>query len=125
LFEKAKSMNIGFVVVNSNEGKRGNEDSQVEMRKHAEAKAYHMPYLLDENSILANAFEAKTTPHVYLFNSELKLVYSGSVDNIWDNKRKKDIPFLINAMKAVSEGKRVKKSETLPKGCSIKRVFKK
>lgn len=124
LFEKAKSMNIGFVIVNANEGKRGNEDSQEAMIRHAEEKGYKMPYLLDVNSTLANAFEAKTTPHVYLFNSELKLVYSGSVDNIWDNKRKTEVPYLLNAMNAITEGKKVKQSATPPKGCSIKRVVK-
>lgn len=124
LFEKAKSMNIGFVVVNANEGKRGNEDSREAMIRHAEEKGYKMSYLLDVNSTLANAFEAKTTPHVYLFNSDLKLVYSGSVDNIWDNKRKTEVPYLLNAMNAITEGKKVKQSATPPKGCSIKRVVK-
>jgi hypothetical protein len=124
LFEKAKGRNIGFVVVNSNEGKRGNEDSQEAMIRHAEEKGYKMPYLLDVNSTLANAFEAKTTPHVYLFNSDLKLVYSGSVDNIWDNKRKTEVPYLLNAMQAITEGKKIKQSTTPPKGCSIKRVVK-
>ena len=124
LYEKAKQLNIGFVVVNSNEGKRGKEDSYEEMRKHAEEKGYQMPYLLDKNSVLANAFEAKTTPHVFLFNGDLKLVYSGSIDNIWDNKRKEDIPYLVNAMTAVSQDKKVKPAATPPKGCSIKRVVK-
>ena len=32
--------------------------------------------------------------------SEYKLIYSGSIDNIWDGKRKKDIPFLKNAMES-------------------------
>jgi hypothetical protein len=125
LYEKANQNSIGMILVNSNEGKRGKEDSFVEMKKRADEKGYKMPYLLDENSRVANAFEAKTTPHVYLFNNDLKLVYSGSIDNIWDNKRTEDIPYLFNAMKALSEGKKIKPSATPPKGCSIKRIQKK
>jgi thioredoxin-related protein len=126
LYDQAIKQNIGFVLVNSNEKNRqigisAGADSDYEMRKHAEEKGYQMPYLLDEKSILANAFEAKTTPHVFLFNSQLKLVYSGSIDNIWDNKRTKDIPYLANAMKALNQGKKIKPSATPPKGCSIKR----
>jgi hypothetical protein len=129
LYEKATKMNIGFVLVNSNEKNRQlgvseGVDSDNEMKKHAEEKGYQMPYLLDEKSLLANAFEAKTTPHVFFFNGELKLVYSGSIDNIWDNKRKEEIPYLVNAMTAVSQDKKVKQTATPPKGCSIKRFVK-
>jgi hypothetical protein len=124
LFDKASKMNIGFVLVNSNEGKRAKDDSSEEMKKHADEKGYNMPYLLDVNSAFANSLEAKTTPHVYLFNEDLKLVYSGSIDNIWDNKRTEDIPYLVNAMNALSQGKKIKPAATPPKGCSIKRLVK-
>ncbi len=124
LYEKAKQNGIGMVLINSNEGKRGKDDSYSEMKNHANEKGYNMSYLLDENSKIANQFEAKTTPHVYLFNGDLKLVYSGSVDNIWDNKRTEDIPYLVNAMNALNQGKKIKPSETPPKGCSIKRIVK-
>jgi hypothetical protein len=124
LFDKASKMNIGFVLVNSNEGKRAKDDSSEEMKKHVDEKGYKMPYLLDVNSAFANSLEAKTTPHVYLFNEDLKLVYSGSIDNIWDNKRTEDIPYLVNAMNALSQGKKIKPAATPPKGCSIKRPVK-
>jgi thioredoxin-related protein len=124
LYEKAKQNGIGMVLINSNEGKRGKDDSYTEMKNHAEDKGYKMPYLLDENSKLANEFEAKTTPHVYLFDGEMKLVYSGSVDNIWDNKRIEETPYLVNAMNALNQGKKIKPSETPPRGCSIKRIVK-
>jgi hypothetical protein len=124
LFDKASKMNIGFVLVNSNEGKRAKDDSSEEMKKHVDEKGYKMPYLLDVNSAFANSLEAKTTPHVYLFNEDLKLVYSGSIDNIWDNKRTEDIPYLVNAMNALSQGKKIKPAATPPKGCSIKRLVK-
>jgi hypothetical protein len=121
LYDQALKQNIGFVLVNSNEGKRGKEDSMEEMKKRADEKGYKMPYLLDQNSLLANAFEAKTTPHVFLFDEHLKLVYSGSFDNIWDNKRTEETPYLSNAMKAANQGKKIKPATTPPKGCSIKR----
>lgn len=122
LFEAAAKKNIGFVIVNANEGKRTGADSFDEMIKHAKEQNYLAPYLMDEKSQLANAFGAKTTPHVYYFNSEMKLVYMGSIDNIWDNKREKDEPYLLNAMQAQSENHKIKTASTPPKGCSIKRV---
>jgi len=126
IFDQAVKRNVGFVLVNSNEKNRQlgiseGVDSENQMKKHAEEAGYQMPYLLDEKSTLANAFGAKTTPHVFLFNEDLKLVYSGSIDNIWDNKRKEDIPYLINAINGLSQEKKIKPSATPPKGCSIKR----
>ena len=68
LFDKADQMQIGVALVNSNEAKRGGEDSSIEMEKHARENGYeNIPYLVDKDSQLANAFGAKTTPHVFLF----------------------------------------------------------
>jgi len=121
LYAQATKNNIGFLILNSNEGKRAGDDSFIEMKKHAEEKKYNMPYLMDENSALANAFGAKTTPHVYFFNEKLSLIYMGSIDNIWDKNRTQTIPYLMNAMLAKSQGNRIKIKHTTPKGCSIKR----
>ncbi len=121
LFEQAIRQKIGFILVNSNEGKRDGADSFSEMQKHALDNGYKMPYLLDSNSLLANAFGAKTTPHVYFFDENLSLIYHGSIDNIWDKERKETIPYLSNAMLAKNEGNKIKIKQSAPKGCSIKR----
>jgi hypothetical protein len=122
LFDLATKLNIGMILVNSNEGKRQGEDSFEEMLAHANAQQYKMPYVVDVNSSLANSFGAKTTPHVYLLNSQMELAYSGSIDNIWDKERKEDIPYLKTAMNELFNQKKIKNNTTPPKGCSIKRI---
>jgi hypothetical protein len=81
-----------------------------------------MAYVVDVNSTMANVFGAKTTPHVFLLNDEMKLVYMGSIDNIWDKERKADIPYVKNAMVELSGNKKIKMNSTPPKGCGIKRI---
>jgi protein-disulfide isomerase len=81
-----------------------------------------MPYVVDQNSALANSFGAKTTPHVFLLNGEMELVYMGSIDNLWDKERKEDIPYLKTALKELASNKKIKKDSTPSKGCSIKRM---
>ncbi len=81
-----------------------------------------MPYVLDKNSELANSFGAKTTPHVFFFDRNLKLIYTGSIDNSFEDKRKSDVPYLINAIDSYSKGKKIKVKSSSPKGCSIKRT---
>jgi len=124
LYKFAEGNEIGFVLINSNEAKRKGDDSFEKMRLRAKEKNYIMSYLLDEKSSLANLLKAKTTPHVFLFNNSFRLVYSGSIDNIWNGKRKKDITFLKNAVTFHIKNKKIKPDETAPKGCSIKRIKK-
>jgi thioredoxin-related protein len=120
----ADSLGVGMTLINSNEGKRENEDSFDAMKIRGREKGYTMSYLLDTNSEMADAFGAKTTPHVYLFDADLKLVYTGSIDNSWDGQRTEDLPFLENALKELSNGSKISTKESLPRGCSIKRIKK-
>jgi hypothetical protein len=115
---------IGMVLINSNEGKRADEDSFEAMQKHAKEMGYTMSYLLDKNSVLANAFGANRTPHVYLLDKDLKLVYKGAIDNAWDPKRTEENNSLKNAIANVSNSEVVKVNTTVAVGCSIKRVNK-
>ncbi len=122
LYDLAESLNIGMILVNSNEAKRTGVDSYEEMLKHSQAQHYKMPYLVDVNSTMANIFGAKTTPHAFLLNAKMELVYMGSIDNIWDKQRKEDVPYLVNAMQQLAAQKKIKMDSSAPKGCSIKRI---
>ena len=119
--ESAKEMGLGFVLINSNEAKRDGDDSYEAMVQRAKEKGYSMPYVVDENSKLADAFGAKTTPHVYLLDKDMKVVYMGSIDNSYDTKRAKEIAYLQNAMKQLNANEQINEASTPPRGCSIKR----
>jgi len=122
LHKQASEAKIGFVLVNSNAAKRGDDDSMEAMKKHAATLAYTMPYVVDENAALADAFGAKTTPHVYFFNEKMELIYHGAIDNTVDGKRKEDKNYLQAAMRAHAGGQTITETSTPPRGCSIKRV---
>ncbi len=113
-----------MVLVNSNEAKRGDDDSPEAMQKRAKDKGYTMPYLIDKNSELADAFGARTTPHVFLLNNKMELVYTGAIDNKVDGKRSSDENYLKNAIEANASGKEIEINSTPPRGCSIKRIKK-
>lgn len=115
--------NIGMVLVNSNEAKRNGDDSLEEMKKHAAEKNYKSHYVVDANSELANAFGAKTTPHVFLFDKNLKLVYRGSIDDTEGKKDKQPKEhYLINAIVNMTAGNTIVPNDTKAIGCSIKRA---
>jgi len=118
-FSNQKGM--GFVLVNSNEAKRKKGDGLKDMINRSKEKKYQMSYLLDANHKLADAFGAKTTPHIFMFDKNMTLIYEGSIDNSWKPKVDEKETYLIDAIKSHSEGKKIKLNKTAPKGCSIKR----
>ena len=122
LAELAESLNIGMVLVNSNEAKREGDDSLPAMKNHAMKAGYTMPYVVDEGSKLANACGARTTPHVYLYNSNLELAYRGAIDDNVNRAEEVKKRYLDMAMRRMAEGKKIKTAETKAVGCSIKRV---
>ncbi len=121
LGETAKKNKIGMVLVNPNERKRDNGDSFDDMKVFAEKNGYNTPYLLDEKAKLANSFGAKTTPHVFLFNENMELVYEGAIDDNFKDKNNVDHPYLSNAMNASAKGEKIQPQTTKATGCSIKR----
>ncbi len=122
LAELCTSYKIGSVLVNSNEAKRPTGgDNMEDMKARAEKMAYKMTYALDYDSKLANAFGARTTPHVFLFNKELKLIYSGKIDDNVDSKNAVKQTFLRDALTNHINGKDIDPDNTPALGCSIKR----
>lgn len=113
---------VGVVLVNSNEAKRTDGDSFEDMQKRYKEKSYGGSYVLDANSAVADAFGARTTPHVFLFDKDMKLAYKGAIDdNVGKAAAVKD-RYLEKAMANMVAGKPVDPSTTRNIGCSIKRV---
>ena len=118
-----KQNNIGMVLVNSNEAKRGNADSMESMKKHYKEAGYNSYYVLDSDSKLANTFGAKTTPHVYLFDKDMKLAYKGSINDKYEGREDKASKmYLKDAINAMVKGEEINPATTKQIGCSIKRV---
>lgn len=122
LAELAEGYGINMVLLNSNEAFRGEEDSPVNMREHAATMNYFMPYVRDDNHRIADAFGAKTTPHVFLFDSSLRLVYKGAIDDNYKSKDEVEETYAVDAITALGEGNEITVKETKALGCSIKRV---
>lgn len=117
----ADKNNVGMVVVNSNYQKRDAEDSMEAMKKHAKAKNYDFYYAVDHESLLANSFGGQTTPHAFLFNGDMALVYKGAIDDNYDSADQVKNAYVKDAISNVAKGQKVAIAETKPVGCGIKR----
>lgn len=118
----ASSDEIGMVMVNSNEAKRDKGDNLKDMQARYKEQGLKGYYVLDKRHELADAFGALTTPHVFLFDKEMNLVYKGAIDDSVDRAAAVEEPYLKNAMDALVNGKEINPNSTRQLGCSIKRV---
>ena len=80
-------------------------------------------YLLDPNGVAGRAYEAKTTPHMYIVNKTGALVYAGGIDdkptsNPADVKGARN--HVLAALAEIKAGKPVSVKTSRPYGCSVK-----
>lgn len=118
----AKENDIGVIALNSNTRTRDRGESMEDMKKRAKKLNYNFTYAKDKNHKLADAFGATHTPHIYLFNSDMELVYRGAIDDNYENADAVEKPYLKNALKSLAEGEEIANKTTVSLGCSIKRV---
>ncbi|MFT6863879.1 MAG: thiol-disulfide isomerase/thioredoxin [Akkermansiaceae bacterium] len=130
LVDHFKGKAVKFVAINSNSPKGLHppelgwtvyDDSFEDMKLIAKDSGFNLPYLYDgETQKVAKAFGAVATPHVFIFDGELKLRYNGRIDN----GRRRVGPVEKNeardAIKAVLAGKKPAVAKTRPVGCTTK-----
>ncbi len=99
-------------------------------KANADAKIHHSNVtatLLDSNGIIGRAYDAKTTPHMFVINPQGILIYNGAIDNA--PRRDKvvakitdDVPFVNyvdQALKQGFAGKTVSVPTAHPYGCYV------
>ena len=113
--------NVGVILLNSNEGQRGDEDSFEAMKDYAKEQGYSWSYAVDHQSVLADAFGANRTPECFLFNKEESLVYYGAIDDNPKDQKNIKRAHLKEAISEMVSGKEVTVKTSRSVGCGIKR----
>lgn len=83
---------------------------------------YSLPYaiLSDQNGTVGKAYEAKTTPHMYIIDPQGKLVYRGGIDDDPQGSKADKTNYVAKALDQVLAGQTVAQAETRSYGCSVK-----
>lgn len=92
-----------------------------DIKEQAEKANLGAPVLQDVGNKVADYFDARVTPHVYIIDKEGKLAYVGSFD---DKQKGPTKHYAKDAVDALLAGKAVEVKETKAFGCGIKRVSK-
>jgi peroxiredoxin len=111
---------VRVLLVNPNDAERYPRDSMDAMRERvARDGGWPAPYLRDESQDVARAFDAKTTPDVFVLDPDLRLRYRGAPDaDHMDDSHGAN--WLRDAIDAVLDGRGPDPAQTTPVGCSVK-----
>lgn len=130
LVDQFKDRGVNFVAINSNspEGLHPAElgwtvydDSFEHMKLIAADSGFNLPYLYDgETQEVAKAYGAVATPHVFIFDDELKLRYNGRMDNGQRRRGPVEKNEARDALTAILDGTKIEVVKTLPVGCTTK-----
>jgi peroxiredoxin len=121
LYKDYHPKGIAMVVISSNDPKIRPEDSYDNLQKRAAEKSYPFPYLYDEAQTAARAYGATNTPHAFIFDKDMKLVYRGRIDdNVYEDKVKThEAADVLNDLLS-GKADKITTSVTKPFGCTIK-----
>jgi peroxiredoxin len=106
-----------FVGINSNK-----TEPAEEVASHAKKHGFAFPLMKDPENKVADLYDARHTPEIYVVDSQGILRYHGRIDENYENPAGVTSPDLKNALEEMLAGKPVQKAETKAFGCSIKRV---
>lgn len=110
---------VKVYAINSNDGERYPADSYAAMQERVSSEGWSHPYLHDASQDVARAFDAKTTPDVFVLDSELRIRYRGAPDADYQDPTQ-NAQWARDALDQLLAGEEVTQPETAPVGCSVK-----
>ncbi len=127
LHRQFASQGVTFIAVNSNR-----QDSMAELQHFARRYKIDFPLLKDPGNRVADLFDARRTPEVFVLDQNLTVRYRGRIDDQYgfdtngrafarDTPQRRDLAVALEELLA---GQAVSVPETLPAGCLIGRTRK-
>jgi peroxiredoxin len=114
---------VWLTIVSSAEGKQGYVTPEQADKLTADRAAKPTDVVLDTDQAIGRAYDAKTTPHMFIIDPAGKLVYAGAIDDR-PTADPKDIEgannLVLAALDDLKNGRPVAVAETEPYGCSVK-----
>lgn len=109
---------VQIILVNSNSASDFPSESLEASRE--QAGNLSVPYLKDRGGQLAEAFGATRTPHVFVYDGQGQLAYTGAIDDSPGDPSAVEKPYLDNALQALANGNTPPTAKTKAFGCTLK-----
>ena len=113
---------VWLTICSSAPGTQGNFTQEVWKQRMEEWNVV-APVLLDESGDVGRAYGARTTPHMYVIDTEGRIAYQGAIDSIRsvnpDDIERAD-NYVQDAVAALLAGEDVEVTDTTAYGCTVK-----
>ncbi|MFP4312999.1 MAG: redoxin family protein [Alphaproteobacteria bacterium] len=124
LQNEAREMGVEWVtIVSSAPGKQGHVSAEEAMKIMEEAGANPTTKILDESGEIGKAYDAKTTPHMFVIDEDGNVAYAGAIDSD-SSPRQSAIEgadnYVMAAVESLKAGEEVAVKTSAPYGCSVK-----
>jgi len=114
---------VWLSVISSVPGTQGYLEPEQAREITKEKNASPTAVLLDTDSVMGRAYDARVTPHMYIINPDGILEYNGAIDDR-PTARVRDLEgarnYVIEAMDALMDGSDVEVRTNTPYGCTVK-----
>jgi peroxiredoxin len=116
LYDKYSAKGVEWFGINTTKGNTAGSNKAA-----ADKWDIKHPVLSDPDGKVAKAYGAKTTPHMFIIDTQGNLVYAGGIDNDRDgDKGDARINYVDKALTEVLAGQTVSEPETPSYGCGVK-----
>ena len=116
LAEKYKNKNVVWLAINST-----NHTTPQANIEFCQKNKLPFPILDDRSGKVGRAYDAKTTPHIFIINPRGRIVYDGAIDDSpLGNKKEGVVNYVDNVLAELTAGKTVSPKNTKPYGCTVK-----
>ncbi len=116
-----QGMGVGVAAIMPNDWSTHPADAPDRMEDFARDHGFTFPYLVDADQAVAKAYGAVCTPDLFGFDGGLILRYRGRLDAGRVEAPPADAPRdLLEAMRAIAEGRPAPDEQPASMGCSIK-----
>lgn len=120
MHQKYSSRGFPVLAINPNDPIQKPGDSFESMKKRAADKAFPFAYVLDADQEVYPKFGATNTPQVFLIDSDMRLRYSGAIDDNPQDASKIKVNYVENAIEALMADEDPEPARTKAIGCGIK-----
>jgi peroxiredoxin len=110
-------------IVSSAPGRQGNVSAEEAKKIATDAGASYTAKIMDENGAIGKAYDAKTTPHMFVIDKEGTLAYAGAIDDD-PSPRPESVQtaknYVLAALSDLAAGTPVQTPTSQSYGCAVK-----
>lgn len=120
LHQKFAPKGYPVIAVMANDASLSPGDSYDKMKARAKEKQLPYAYLFDEAQAVVKQYGATRTPEVYLLDKDMKVRYTGAIDDNFQDASAATKRYVEEAISALEQGKDPNPNFTKAVGCGVK-----